>query len=172
MSDDVEHPPRGYNTDDVATQQGAPRPHWKARLKMALALIVLVPVLLGAVYTWSALHFSYATGAKTGYVQKFSKEGWLCKTWEGELAMVNLPGALPEIFSFTVRGDSLANVITKTMGQNVAITYEEHRGVPTSCFGDTEFYVTAVRSTLEQQGSGDRVQGSGTTLVGEISPSR
>ncbi len=148
MPDDIEHPPRGYNTDDVAAQPGATRSRWKSRLEIALALIIIVPVLLGALYTWGTLHFAYATGAKTGYVQKFSTEGWLCKTWEGELAMVNLPGALPEIFSFTVRDDSLANVITKTMGQNVAITYEEHRGVPTSCFGDTEFYVTGVRSTL------------------------
>jgi hypothetical protein len=149
MSDDIEHPPRGYNTDDVAAQQGATRSRWKSRLKIALGLIVFVPILLAAVYTWGALHFAYATGTKTGYVQKFSKEGWLCKTWEGELAMVNLPGALPKIFSFTVRDDSLAKVITKTMGQNVAITYEEHRGVPTSCFGDTDYYVTGVRSTLE-----------------------
>lgn len=148
MPDDIEHPPRGYNTDDVAAQPGAERSRWKSRLKIALGLVVFVPILLAAVYTWGALHFSYATGAKTGYVQKFSKEGWLCKTWEGELAMVNLPGALPKIFSFTVRDDSLANVITKTMGQNVAITYEEHRGIPTSCFGDTEYYVTGVRSTL------------------------
>lgn len=149
MSDDIEHPPRGYNTDDVAAQAAASRPRWKLRLKLALALIIFVPVLLGALYTWGTLHFAYATGAKTGYVQKFSKEGWLCKTWEGQLAMVNLPGAPPKIFSFTVRDDSLANVIVKTMGQNVAITYEEHRGVPTSCFGDTEYYVTGVRSTLD-----------------------
>ena len=148
MPDEIEHPPRGYNTDDVATQPSTGKSRWKSRLRMAVALIILVPILAGGAYTWSALHFSYATGAKTGYVQKFSKEGWLCKTWEGELAMVNLPGALPKIFSFTVRNDSLAAVITKTMGQNVAITYEEHRGVPTSCFGDTQFYVTGVRSTL------------------------
>ncbi len=152
MSDDIEHPPRGYDTDDVAAQPDATRSRWKSRLKLALALIIIVPILLAALYTWSALHFAYATGAKTGYVQKFSKEGWLCKTWEGELAMVNLPGALPKIFSFTVRDDSLAAVITKTMGQNVAITYEEHRGVPGSCFGDTQYYVTGVRSTLDGVG--------------------
>ncbi len=148
MSDEMENPPRGYDTDDVAAQPAAPRSRWRSRLRIALVLVIVVPIVVAALYTWSTLHFAYATGAKTGYVQKFSKEGWLCKTWEGELAMVNLPGALPEIFRFTVRDDSLGDVITKTMGQNVAITYEEHRGVPTSCFGDTQYYVTAVRSTL------------------------
>ncbi len=148
MPDDTEHLSRGNEADGVADQPGATRSRWKSRLKLTLALIIIVPILLAAIYTWSTLHFAYATGAKTGYVQKFSKEGWICKTWEGELAMVNLPGALPKIFSFTVRDDSLAAVITRTMGQNVAITYEEHRGVPTSCFGDTEYYVTGVRSTL------------------------
>ena len=148
MSDDIEHPPRGYNTDDVATQSPSGRSRWKSRLRWAIALIIIVPIVLAGLYTWGALHFAYASGAKTGYVQKFSKEGWLCITWEGELAMVNLPGALPKIFSFTVRDDSLAQVITKTMGQNVAITYEEHRGVPTDCFGDTQYFVTGVRSTL------------------------
>lgn len=148
MPDDLEQPPRGYNTDDVATQPPVKRSRWKSRLKLTIALIVLVPVLLGGLYTWSSLSYSYGSGDQTGYVQKFSREGWLCKTWEGELAMVNLPGAMPRIFRFTVRDDSIANLITKSMGQNVAITYEEHRGVPTSCFGETPYYVTNVRPTL------------------------
>lgn len=148
MPDDLEQPPRGYNTDDVAAQPAGKRSRWKSRLRMAIALIIFVPVLVGAMYTWTALHFSYGTGDQTGYVQKFTKEGWLCKTWEGELAMVNIPGAMPRIFRFSVRDDSLAQVITKTLGQNVVITYEEHRGVPTSCFGKTPYYVIKVRSTL------------------------
>jgi hypothetical protein len=151
MSDDMEQPPLDADSAkaaDAAAQPAVPRSRWRSRLKIALLLVIVVPILVAVLYTWSALKFAYATGAKTGYVQKFSKEGWLCKTWEGELAMVNLPGALPEIFHFTVRNDSIADLITKTMGQNVAITYEEHRGVPTSCFGDTPYYVTGVRSTM------------------------
>lgn len=150
MSDDIEYPPRGYNTDDVATQPGATGSHWKARLELVLVLIVLVVILLAALYTWGTLHYAYSTGEKTGYVNSFSKEGRLCTTWEGELAMVSIPGAPPELFPFTVRDDSLADIITKTRGQNVTITYEEHRGVPTSCFGDTPFHVTGVKSTLEE----------------------
>jgi hypothetical protein len=48
--------------------------------------------LLFAVYTFVALTWTYSRGERAGYVQKFSQRGWLCKTWEGELAMVNVPG--------------------------------------------------------------------------------
>jgi hypothetical protein len=148
MPDDLEQPPRGYNTDDVATQPSPRRSPSKSRLKLVLALIILVPVLLGGAYTWTALYFADGRGNQTGYVNKFAREGGLCKRWEGELAMVDIPGAVPEIFRFTVRDDSLAQVITKSKGQNVELTYEEHRGVPTSCFGNTPYYVTNVRPTL------------------------
>ena len=116
------------------------------RAKWIIAGIVVVPILVFAIYTWSALTFTYSHGERAGYVQKFSKKGWICKTWEGELAMVNLPGAMPEIFRFTVRDGAVAARLNQTMGQRVALHYEQHRGVPSSCFGDTEYFVTEVRS--------------------------
>ncbi len=111
-------------------------------------LVVALLVLAGAgfaLYVWGTLAYSYSSGERAGYVQKFSHKGWLCKTWEGELAMVNLPGAMPEIFRFTVRDGAVAARLDQTMGQRVALHYEQHRGVPTSCFGDTEYFVTEVR---------------------------
>ena len=77
-------------------------------------------------------------------MQKFSHKGWICKTWEGELARVSLPGSVPEIFAFTVRDDATAAQITKVMGKRVALHYEEKVGLPTSCFGETRHYVTGV----------------------------
>jgi len=88
---------------------------------------------------------SYSQGERAGYVQKFSKKGWICKTWEGELAMVSIPGTMPEKFYFTVRGDAVAARINVTLGQRVALTYAQHKGVPTSCFGETEYFVQDVR---------------------------
>ena len=114
--------------------------------KLIFAGILLTPVLLFVVYTWSALAWSYSRGDRAGYVQKFSKKGWICKTWEGELAMVFIPGQRPEIFSFTVRDDSVAHLINNAMGKRVSLTYEEHKGVPTRCFGETEYYVTNVKA--------------------------
>lgn len=109
-----------------------------------LGLTGLALLFLG-IYTWATLAWVYATGERAGYVQKLSKKGWVCKTWEGELAMVNLPGAMPEKFAFTVRQPAVADAIMKTMGKRVALVYQQHKGVPTRCFGDTEYFVTDVR---------------------------
>jgi hypothetical protein len=114
------------------------------RVRTIILLIVLIPVVVVALWVWVALGYTYASGERAGYVQKISKKGWLCKTWEGELAMANLPGTMPQIFSFTVRNDSIANVLEQTIGKQVSVTYEQHRGLPTSCFGETEYFISRV----------------------------
>lgn len=108
------------------------------------AVLVVVAGFVG--YTWFALHWSYSSGERAGYVQKFSHKGWLCKTWEGELAMTAMPGTVPEKFFFSVRDDSIAQKINGLLGKKVSLTYEQHKGVPTSCFGETEYYVIQVRA--------------------------
>ena len=115
------------------------------RLLLGLTVLLLLVVGIFALYTWLTLTISYSDGDRAGYVQKFSRKGWICKTWEGELAMVNLPGTMPELFAFTVRDDKVAAQINESLGQRVALTYEEHRGVPSRCFGETRYYVTGLR---------------------------
>jgi hypothetical protein len=100
-----------------------------------------------ALYTWGSLTFSYSKGERVGFVQKISKKGWVCKTNEGELAMVNLAGQQAEIFRFTVRDDAVAAKIEALASHRVALQYEEHKGVPSSCFGDTTYFVTDVTET-------------------------
>jgi hypothetical protein len=115
------------------------------KYKFIIAGVLLVPVLAFALYTWTALTWAYSKGERAGFVQKFSKKGWICKTWEGELAMVSLPGTMPEKFYFTVRDDSVAARINQSLGRRVALTYNQHKGVPTSCFGETEYFVADVK---------------------------
>lgn len=115
------------------------------KAKLIIAGVIVIPIIVFALYTWSALTWSYSTGERAGYVQKFSHKGWICKTWEGELAMVNIPGALTEKFLFTVRDSKIADYINASLGKRVAITYEQHKGIPTTCFGETEYFVSAVR---------------------------
>ena len=115
------------------------------KLRIALLVLVLVPAVIIALWIWVALGYTYASGERAGYVQKISKKGWVCKTWEGELAMANLPGTMPQIFSFTVRTDSIANLLEKNIGKQVSITYEQHRGILTTCFGETQYFVTRVQ---------------------------
>jgi len=113
-------------------------------LKVLLLLIVLViagPVL----WTWATLSYDYSDGERAGYVQKLSRKGWICKTWEGELALVNLPGAMPEIFYFSVRDDAVAKRIQQSVGKRVALSYEQHIGIPTTCFGETEYFVVNIK---------------------------
>ena len=78
-------------------------------------------------------------------MQKISDKGWICKTWEGELSLVALPGAAPEKFVFTVRDEQVAKLVNAAVGKRVALTYEQHKGLPSSCFGETEYFVTALR---------------------------
>ncbi len=108
-------------------------------------MLLLVIVSLCALYVATVLSWSYSQGERAGYVQKFSQKGWLCKTWEGELAMVSMPGTLSEKFLFTVRDDRVADKVTKSMGKRVSLVYEEHVGVPGNCFGDTSYFVTDVK---------------------------
>ena len=110
-----------------------------------VAAVLLAPLVVLAIWTFSALGYAYSRGTRTGYVQKLSRKGWICKTWEGELAQVSLPGAMPQQWSFSVRNDSIARVITETEGSHVTLTYDERRGLPSSCFGDTHYFVTGVR---------------------------
>jgi hypothetical protein len=113
-------------------------------LLIGLAALLLL-VALCAAYLWVVLHWSYSDGERAGYVQKLSRKGWLCKTWEGELAMVNLPGQPAEVFPFTVRDDAVAEQINLLVGKRVALHYDQHIGLPTSCFGDTSYFVNNVR---------------------------
>lgn len=120
---------------------------WRRYWKLWLFLFaVILPLGLFSLYTWLTLHVAYSSGERAGYVQKISKKGWICKTWEGELAMNTVPGSAPQIFAFSVRDDATAHRIEETSGQRVSLSYEQHKGVPGACFGETEYFVTNVRA--------------------------
>jgi len=116
-----------------------------ARILRWVIMVVIVAALLLVIYTWGTLHWSYSSGERAGYVQKFSHKGWIFKTWEGELAMVSMPGTNPEKFYFSVRDDSIAAAINQTLGQRVALHYDQHIGIPVDWFGETEYFVVGVR---------------------------
>jgi hypothetical protein len=117
---------------------------------MKILVIFLVLAIVGvAGYSWITLHWSYASGERAGFVQKLSKKGWFCKTWEGEMAMVTMPGTVSEKFYFTVPDEAIAGKINSSLGKRVALHYEQHKWIPNSCFGETEYFVTAVQLTTE-----------------------
>jgi hypothetical protein len=106
--------------------------------------LLVVPLVLFALYTWFTLSWSYSEGERAGYLQKFSKKGWLCKTWEGEVLLSSMPGAIPERFAFSVRDDKVAKDLMAATGKRVVLTYAQHKGVPSSCFGETEHFIEKV----------------------------
>lgn len=111
-----------------------------------LWLIPIGLVLLAAAWIWLMMSWNYSSGERAGWVQKFSRKGWICKTWEGELALVTMPGTAQEKFLFTVWDDDAAAKINAPMGKRVSLQYEEKVGLPGSCFGDTRYWVNGVRA--------------------------
>ena len=122
--------------------QGFLRRH---RGKLLLVGLLVAGVGVLALYTLVTLKFAYSSGERVGYVQKLSRKGWICRTWEGELAMSPVPGAPPQIFPFSIRDDALAERISQSEGKKVALHYEQKKGVPSKCFGETEYFITQVR---------------------------
>jgi hypothetical protein len=132
----------------VTATDAAPVPQsFGRRHRGKLLLFGFLVVVFGgaALWTMATLAFAYSSGDRIGFVQKLSHKGWVCRTWEGELAMNPVPGSTPQIFTFTVPDAAVAKRIEDAEGKKVALHYEEKRGIPSSCFGDTRYFVKDVR---------------------------
>ncbi|MSP85891.1 MAG: hypothetical protein EXR38_02380 [Methylotenera sp.] len=116
----------------------------KGLFKYALWLLIM-PIALFSLYTWASLNWVYSSGERAGYVQKFSLKGYVCKTWEGEIVLVSMPGTQAEKFSFTVKGAAVAKKVNDSLGKRVKLIYEEHKGIPSSCFGETAYFVQDIQ---------------------------
>ena len=121
------------------------KPKKRHRFRNFLLLLLLLFVLGGAIWTWATVTFPYSSGEKTGFVHGLTRQGWLCKTWEGELAVTPGPGERPEQFAFTIRNDSIATALQAALPARVILNFEHHRGIPTTCFGETSYFITGFR---------------------------
>jgi hypothetical protein len=110
-----------------------------------LTILLVSAIALFSLYVYMALNWSYSSGERAGFLQKVSHKGWICKTWEGELSLVAMPGSAPEKFLFTVRDEAVAQKVSAAAGKRVTLNYEQHKGLPSSCFGDTEYFVVDVK---------------------------
>lgn len=107
---------------------------------------LLLPLAIFAAYTWASLSWVYSSGERVGYVQKLSNKGWVCKTWEGELVLVTVPGTQAEKFYFTVRDPAVIAQVNQLAGERVRLLYKEHKGIPSSCFGETSYFVDGIEA--------------------------
>jgi len=119
----------------------------RRRLWLILLGLVAIPLLLFTLYVGAALRWSYSDGERAGVLQKFSRKGWVCKTYEGELAMSVVPGVAPTIWEFSVRDDAVVPKVSAALGRRVVLHYAQHPGLPTSCFGATDYFVDSVVAT-------------------------
>jgi hypothetical protein len=117
--------------------------------KAWIGLALVAAVAATALYTWLAISWDYSDGERAGLLQKFSRKGWVCKTYEGELALYVVAGVQPELWHFSVRDAALARQLSAAVGQRVQLHYAEHRGVPTDCFGETGYYVDRINTIAE-----------------------
>lgn len=141
--DQPEPPP--VEPPDVPPAPAPLRKRWLRSWKFWLVAVFVTPLVLFVLYTVSVLNWAYSEGTRAGYLQKFSKKGWICKTWEGELALTTVPGVAPTLWSFTVRSEAAARQLNLAIGRRVLLFYREHRGIPSRCFGETNYYVDSVK---------------------------
>jgi hypothetical protein len=127
----------------------------KAARVLKWLVIILIPILLLVIYTFMTLHWVYSSGERMGFVQKISKKGFVCKTFEGEQVLVTVPGTQAEKFYFTAKNEAVFNKINETNGQRVRLLYKQHKWIPTSCFGDTEYFVYDVQLLKNQESNGN-----------------
>ncbi len=120
-----------------------------ARFLRRFVLVVVLLLVLGvagvAGWTWLTLNYAYSDGERAGILQKFSRKGWLCKTYEGELALYVVGGVAPQIWEFSVRDPKLVAALEQAVGERVQLHYSEHRGVPSGCFAETNYFVESFR---------------------------
>jgi hypothetical protein len=128
----------------MQTPRAAPNAPDKSGLKWLIGAALLTALIFAA-YLAFVLHWSYSEGERAGYLQKLSQKGWLCKTYEGELAMTTVPGVAPVLWNFTVRDEAVAQQLNMLLGKRIVLHYEEHRGIPTTCYGDTNQFVNRVQ---------------------------
>ena len=114
------------------------------RERLMMKLFVLFLFFIGAAYLLVAFNYSYSDGNRAGYIQKFSNKGWICKTHEGELAMTTVPGVAPVLWNFSVWDEKLASQLSQAMGKRLVLHYKEYRYLPTTCFGETAYFVDRV----------------------------
>jgi hypothetical protein len=121
---------------------------WALRIVLG---VVLLALLLGGLWTWFSLNWSYSEGERAGILQKFSRKGWLCKTYEGELALYIVGGVAPEIWYFSTRDPELAKALSANVGRQIRVHYSEHRGVPTNCFAETPYFAESFTLVAGEQ---------------------
>lgn len=113
--------------------------------KKIILIILLILVVLGIAVTQA--HITYSEGSRSGYIKKFSKNGYIIKTYEGDLVQ-QINGVLTaDSFHFTVKDDKIVQDITRALNNNerVEVKYKQQLYLFQALHGDTQYFVTEVK---------------------------
>ncbi len=116
---------------------------------MKKAIFILLSILLLALAAYFAYtQYAYSEGVRAGVLIKFSKKGYVFKTYEGEL---NLGGVsqqqntiMNSIWEFSVKNDATAKRLMGQEGKRMQLHYKE---INKNFFfqGDTKYFVDSVK---------------------------
>ncbi|WP_223834263.1 hypothetical protein [Spirosoma profusum] len=116
-------------------------------MRALLYFLLFLLIIFGVLYALTG--WSYSDGERAGTVSKFSRRGFVFKTYEGVLNVGGFSGETgsltPQYFDFSVKDENVAKQITDAVktGQRVTLHYEE-KIVKFPWNGETKYYITAV----------------------------
>ncbi len=118
-----------------------------------ILLIILSVLIIGTGITFFVCNYTYSEGSRAGVVIKFSKRGYVLKTYEGELnmgGMGNIPNTaqMNMMWSFSVRDQVTADKLMTLEGRKVSLHYKEIiKNMPWQ--GETSYFVDGVEEIKE-----------------------
>lgn len=120
-------------------------------IKKGFLVLSTLIVVVAAIFIYVNYFHTSGNGYRTGILQKFSHEGNLIKTYEGELILKSVAGNLnisgsSEKFYFSVTSNALANQLDTIQGQMVIVHYQQ-KNAPFFLHGDSEYLVDGVKRT-------------------------
>ncbi|MCX6199749.1 MAG: 6-phosphogluconate dehydrogenase [Bacteroidetes bacterium] len=117
-------------------------------LKKILVGIVFL-LLLALVITFLVFNFTYSEGSRAGVLMKFSKRGYVFKTYEGELntgGVGNIANTaqVNQVWYFSVKDNGFADTLHLYEGKKVILFYQQKiKHLPWQ--GETDYFVNKVQ---------------------------
>jgi hypothetical protein len=116
--------------------------------KILLGIVAVLLLVLVGYYFYT--QYTYSEGIRAGQLVKFSKKGFVFKTYEGELNLGGINanqgnGAMVvnNMWDFSVVDEAVANDIMKYDGQKITVHYQEKvKALPWQ--GETRYFVDRV----------------------------
>ncbi len=116
--------------------------------KILLSILGIIVVVL-AIFFFARYSYTYSEGNRAGRLIKFAKQGFMFKTYEGEMNLGGVSNAannsmmMNYMWDFSVNDQSVADTLLKLEGREISVHYKQKMGkLPWR--GDTKYIVDKV----------------------------